>query len=242
MSEIPEWQSRTEILGGEGFIRRLASAHVLIAGLGGVGGYVAEMLVRAGVGELTIVDGDRVQPSNRNRQLIALARTEGKFKTDLFEERLLDINPVLKLHKVTTFVVDEQIDEILKTPFSFVADAIDTLSPKFNLIIKTLEKGYPLVSSMGSGGKFDPTLVKVCDISETYNCRLAQCIRKMLHRKGVRSGFRTVFSPETVNKEAVRKLEGEPFKRSVVGTVSYMPPAFGLMMSSVIIRELTGRP
>ncbi len=237
--EPGEWQDRTALLGGPEFMEKLASAHVLIAGLGGVGGYVAETLCRAGVGELTIVDNDTVHSTNRNRQLIALSSTEGQYKTDLFRTRLLDINPDLKLHTVQEFIQEDRIDEILETVFDYVADAIDTLSPKVSLIAKTLNKSYPLISSMGSGGKFDPLQVTVSDISETHNCRLAYYIRKQLHRLGIRSGFRVVYSAETVEKSAVRTVEGEKNKRSVVGTISYMPPVFGMVMASVIIRELT---
>lgn len=241
MTEITEWQSRTALLGGTKFIQKLSEAHILVVGLGGVGGYAAEMLCRAGVGEMTIADGDRVQPSNRNRQLIALSSTEGMFKTDLFESRLMDINPGMRLHKITEFLREEQMDEVLHMPYDYVVDAIDTLSPKVFLIAKTLEKGYPLVSSMGSGGKFDPTQVRVDDISKSYNCKLAQGIRKQLHRLGIRTGFKVVFSPEIVDKSSVCLIEGEQNKRSAVGTISYMPPVFGMVMSSVVIRDLTGK-
>lgn len=239
--ENVEWQSRTELLGGREFIMKLSDAHVLIVGLGGVGGYAAEMLCRAGVGEMTIVDGDRVQPSNRNRQLIALTSTEGLHKTDLFEARLKDINPAVKIHKITEFLMDGRMEEVLQTHYDYVVDAIDTLSPKVFLIAKTLERGYPLVSSMGSGGKFDPSQVRVDDISKSYNCKLAQSIRKQLHRQGIHSGFKAVFSPEKVDKDAICLVEGEQNKRSAVGTISYMPPVFGMVISSVVIRDLTGR-
>jgi len=238
MSTIPEWQERTELAIGAEAIRKLESSHVLVAGLGGVGAYAAEMLVRAGIVGITIVDGDKVSSSNRNRQLIALKSTEGFYKTDLVEERLIDINPEVKVHKITEFLRDERMDEVLQTPFDYVADAIDTLSPKVFLIKKTYEMGYPLVSSMGSGGKFDPTAICIVDVSKSYNCKFGHAIRKQLHRLGIRKGFKVVFSPEEVDPATVKETTGEQNKRSVVGTISYMPAAFGIAMASLVIRGL----
>jgi tRNA A37 threonylcarbamoyladenosine dehydratase len=240
MTYIPEWQTRTELAIGREALERLAHSHVMVVGLGGVGAYVAEMLTRAGIGLLTLVDGDKVVHSNRNRQLIALQSTEGQYKTDLLEQRLLDINPSIQINKITGFLKEEGMDEVLQTQFSYVADAIDTLSPKVFLIKKTLERGYPLVSSMGSGGKFDPTQIKIVDVSKSYNCKFAHAVRKQLHRLGIRSGFKVVFSPEEVDPAAVIETEGEQNKRSAVGTISYMPAAFGIAMASVIIRDIAG--
>jgi tRNA A37 threonylcarbamoyladenosine dehydratase len=236
--KIPAWQERTALLLGSEALIKLASAHVLVVGLGGVGAYAAEMLCRAGVGSLTIVDGDKVQASNRNRQLIAVQSTEGMYKTDLVEARLLDINPEIQITKITEFVKDEKVDKMLETAYDYVIDAIDTLSPKVFLITKTLGKGYPLVSSMGSGGKLDPGLVEIKDISKSYNCKLAYSLRKQLHRLGIRKGFKVVFSSEQVNKSAVQLIENEQNKKSTVGTISYMPPVFGMMLASVVIREI----
>lgn len=240
MNDVPGWLSRTELLLGNEAVLKLAGMHVLIVGLGGVGAFSAEMLARAGIGELTIVDGDRVQPSNRNRQLIALESTEGRFKTDLVEERLRDINPEIIVHKITEFLRDERMDEILETNFDYVIDAIDTLSPKIFLLFKTYNKKYPLVSSMGSGGKVDPAKIEITDISASYNCRLAHAIRKQLHRLGVRKGIKVVFSPEKVHPSTVKIVEGEQNKKSNVGTISYMPAAFGIALASVVIRDLSG--
>jgi tRNA A37 threonylcarbamoyladenosine dehydratase len=237
---IPDWKVRTELLMGTDAIQKLAASHVLVVGLGGVGGYSAEMLVRAGIGEITIVDGDKINASNRNRQLIALKSNEGKYKTDLFEERLMDINPDLKLTKVTEFLKEDRMDWVLETGYDYVIDAIDTLSPKVYLICKSLKHSYPIISSMGSGGKFDPLKVEVKDISESYNCRLAFSIRKQLHKFDIRTGFKVVFSPEKVNKECVELVEGQQNKKSNVGTISYMPPVFGMVLSSVVIQDLAG--
>lgn len=236
----PEWQSRTLLLTGEEKLDKLGAAHVLIAGLGGVGAYVAEMLGRAGIGELTLVDGDRVSPSNRNRQLIALTSTEGEYKTDLMEMRLKEINPEIRINKHTVFMADEAVDGILKQKFDYVADAIDTLSPKVFFIRKVFEKGYPLVSSFGSGGKFDPMQIRVSDVSDSHTCRFGHAVRKQLHRLGIREGFKVVFSAEKVDPERIVEVEGERNKKSVVGTISYIPAAFGIAMASVIIRDIAG--
>ena len=235
---IPEWQSRTKLLLGSEALKVLRTSHVLVVGLGGVGAYAAEMLCRAGIGKLTIADGDKVQASNRNRQLIALHSTTGKDKTDLMAERLMEINPELEVIAINEFLHSENIERLLEEKFDYVIDAIDTLSPKVFLIHRTLLKGYPIVSSMGSGGKIDPLRVQVSDISESHTCKLAYNIRKQLHRLGVRNGFKVVFSPEVVSRDSVQVINGERNKRSTVGTISYMPPVFGCVMASVVIRDL----
>ena len=237
---IPEWQTRTRLLLGEDSLRKLSKAHVLVAGLGGVGAYTAELLCRAGVGRLTIADKDKIQSSNRNRQLIALKSNEGQDKVELMGARLMDINPLLGLSTVNELLKDQQIEMLLETRFDYIVDAIDTLSPKITLISKSLEKDYPIVSSMGSGGKLDPMQVKISDISESFNCRLAYNIRKHLHKMGIRNGFKVVFSTEKVSREAVEHSSDERFKRSTVGTISYMPPLFGCIMASVVIQDLIG--
>lgn len=189
---------------------------------------------------MTIADGDRVQPSNINRQLIAMESTLGKDKAELMAGRLRDINPSVELTVINEFLRDDKMDAVLETPFDYVVDAIDTLSPKVFLIYKTLGRGYPIVSSMGAGGKFDPSRVKVTDVSKSYNCRLAHSMRKQLHRLGVHTGFKVVFSPEDVKKESIKLVENEPNKKSTVGTISYMPPLFGCVIASVVIRDLVG--
>ena len=235
---IPEWQSRTELLLGKEALKILKSSHVLIVGLGGVGAYSAEMLCRAGVGKLTIADGDKVQPSNRNRQLIALHSNTGKDKTVLMAERLREINPDVDVTSINEFLHFDNLDNLLAEKFDYVVDAIDTLSPKVFLIQKTLLKGYPLVSSMGSGGKVDPLQARISDISASHTCKLAYGIRKQLHRLGIRQGFKVVFSPEVVSKDTIQLTEGERNKKSTVGTISYMPPIFGCLLASVVIRDL----
>ncbi len=237
---MENWLSRTEmILGKEGLVR-LAKAHVLVVGLGGVGAYAAEMICRAGVGNMTIIDGDKVHISNRNRQLVALSSTEGLPKADVMASRLQDINPGLKLTAVNEFIKDDRMTEILDRGFDYVVDAIDTLSPKIYLIRHSLERNYPVVSSMGSGGKFDPLKIRITDISETTDCSLARMLRKKLHKLGVVSGFTAVWSPESVDKTKITQVSGEQNKASVVGTISYMPALFGIACASVVIRNLSG--
>ncbi|MFN8240111.1 MAG: tRNA threonylcarbamoyladenosine dehydratase [Bacteroidales bacterium] len=235
-----DWLSRTELCIGRNGIEKLRGSNVLVVGLGGVGAYAAEMISRAGIGRMTIVDGDTVHPSNRNRQLPALISNEGKLKAEVMGARLRDINPDLDLTVIAEYIKDERMIEILEAGFDYVVDAIDTLSPKVFLIFHSLRLGYPVVSSMGAGGKFDPTSIRISDISETTDCTLARILRKRLHRLGIREGFRAVYSPELVDKSRIIETDGEQNKKSVVGTISYMPAAFGIACSSVVIRELAG--
>lgn len=213
-------------------------------GLGGVGAYSAEMLCRAGIGEMTIVDADAVSTTNLNRQLPALHSTIGKSKVEVMAKRLLDINPNLKLHCVELFVRDEKTAELLDSaPFDYVVDAIDTLSPKVFLIQQALQRSLRIVSAMGAGGKMDPYKVQVADISKSTHCHLAKTVRKRLYRLGVRGGFPVVYSTENVPEEAIAIDKDESInKLSTVGTISYMPAMFGCVAASVVIRELCGMP
>ncbi|MCX6302175.1 MAG: tRNA threonylcarbamoyladenosine dehydratase [Bacteroidia bacterium] len=232
------WLSRTELLLGKEKLTKLKSSNVLIVGLGGVGAFAAEMICRAGIGSMTVADGDTVHASNRNRQLLALKSTEDIAKTEIMRSRLLDINPGLNLTVINEYIRDERMIEILDAGFDYVVDAIDTLSPKVFLIYHSLKRKYPVVSSMGSGGKYDPLRIDIKDISETTDCPLARILRKRLHRLGVREGFTAVYSPEAPDKAKVIPVSGEPNKASVVGTISYMPAAFGIACASVVIRDL----
>ncbi len=233
-----DWLSRTELILGNGSLNKLKAAHVLVVGLGGVGAYAAEMICRAGVGRMTIADGDKITVSNRNRQLPALKSTEGLSKAEVMGQRLLDINPDIKLTIIREFLKDEKTVNVLDTGFDYVVDSIDTLSPKIFLIYHSLQRKFPVVSSMGAGGKFDPTRVKISDISETTDCPLARILRKRLHRLGIREGFTAVYSSEVVDKTKVIPTNGEHNKASIVGTISYMPAAFGIACASVVIRDL----
>jgi tRNA A37 threonylcarbamoyladenosine dehydratase len=236
-----EKQIRSELLMGKEAIEKLHRVHVLVVGLGGVGAYCAEQLCRAGVGEMTIVDADVVEYSNFNRQLLALENTVKCPKTEVMAERLRQINPEIKLNVIQEFVRDEGTEILLdRANYDYVIDAIDSLAPKVYLIYFALQRNFRVISAMGAGGKKDPSLVKTVDIKKTYQCRLAHALRKRLHRLGVKSGFKAVFSSEIVPENAV-ELDPNPDinKLSVVGTISYMPAIFGCFMAAEVINELT---
>ncbi len=240
LQPIPDWQERTALLLGEDKLRKLQNAHILVVGLGGVGAYAVEMLCRAGVGSLTIADGDIIESSNRNRQLPALLSTAGQFKADAIAARLLDINPDLKLTVIREFIRDEKTDALLDAAaYDCVLDAIDTLSPKVNLISKSLEHGFRVVSALGAGGRMDPSQIRTADIGKSYNCKLARALRKRLHKRGIQSGFQVVFSPEDVPEESF--VEGENDLggyRTNLGTISYIPAIFGCFCASSVIKEV----
>ena len=178
--------------------------------------------------------------TNRNRQLPAMKSTIGKAKAEIMSLRLKDINPDIQLTAIHEYLKDERMIEVLDQGFDYVVDAIDTLSPKIFLIYHSVQKKLPLVSSMGAGGKFDPTRIVTSDISETTDCTLARILRKRLHRLGIREGFTAVFSAEVIDKSKISPVEGEKNKASIVGTISYMPAAFGIACASVVIRDLAG--
>ena len=237
---MTNWLERTELLLGEEKLNILRNANVLVVGVGGVGAYAAEMIVRTGVGRMTIADADRVSNTNINRQLVALHSTIGREKCDILAERLRDINPEIQLTIVNRFIKDDETDALLDSDkFDYVVDAIDTLSPKLALIKGALEREIPLVSSMGAGAKTDPTLMEIKDIAKTHHCPLAHMLRKRLHKIGIKRGFWAVFSPEPVREGAMILCE-EQNKKSNVGTISYIPALFGIGCASVVIRDLIG--
>lgn len=234
-----EWLQRTELLIKEEGIERLQNANILIVGLGGVGSFAAEFLVRSGIGNLTIVDGDTVDITNINRQLPALNSTIGKNKTDVVAERILDINPKINLKKIDEFLEPERMEELLtQEKFDYVLDCIDSLSPKLALIITCKRKKIKLVSAMGAGGKTDPSKVMVRDISKTNNCFLAKQIRKKLKKEQIHKGFRCVFSTEIQDENSLKMTDGSNYKKSFYGTISYMPAIFGLYAAAEVIRFL----
>jgi len=238
LSETENWQSRTELLLGKEKHEMLINKHVLVAGLGGVGSAAAEMLCRAGIGEMTIVDHDTFHLSNLNRQLPATLSKIGHFKADIVAEKLLDINPLLKIHVVKLYLKDAALLEIVSHPYDYVIDAIDTFSPKTYLIIHSIKQNLNIVSSMGAGRKTDPLLVNVADIGNTHTCHLAFQLRKRLKRHGIRSGFKAVFSSEKIVPESMIFTDEEKNKKTNVGTISYMPVIFGCVAASVVIRDL----
>lgn len=233
------WTSRTRLLLGDDPVDRMQHAHVLVVGMGGVGSYAAEFIARAGVGRMTIVDGDVIEPSNRNRQLPATVETEGKYKVEVMRDRLRDINPDIRLVAVREFITPSRIDRLLAARYDFIVDAIDSLTPKIWLLAGAHTKGMRIVSAMGAGGKLDPTKIRVADISATEKCNLARYVRKRLRRKGVNDGISAVYSIEPVVEESLMFTDGLNFKKSAFGTVSYLPAAFGGACASVVIRGLS---
>jgi tRNA A37 threonylcarbamoyladenosine dehydratase len=232
------WLSRTKLLIGEEALHQLAQSHVMVVGLGGVGSYAAEFIARSGVGSMTIIDGDVVDPTNRNRQLPALATNHGVSKALIMKERLLAINPELDLQVIQEFINPEMVLQQLSHKLDYMIDAIDSITPKITFIKTAYEQGLRLVSSMGAGAKLDPTQLKVVDISKTYNCPFAQQVRKTLRKHNIRRGIKVVFSPEEPVKESLMLTDGKNYKKSAYGTISYLPAVFGAVAASVVIRDL----
>ncbi len=236
---IEDWRQRTQLLLGGEKMERLRRSHVLVVGLGGVGAYAAELICRAGVGRMTIVDADTVQPTNINRQLPALHSTLGKSKAELLEARFRDINPEIELSVLPVFLKDENIPELLDAaPYNFVVDAIDTLAPKCHLIAEALKRRMKIVSSMGAGAKSDITQVRFADIGDTYHCGLSKAVRKRLQKMGVKRKLPVVFSTEQADPKAVLLTDNEKNKKSTCGTVSYMPAVFGCYLAEYVIKRL----
>lgn len=233
------WQERTELLLGTDKMERIRNAHVLVVGLGGVGAYAAEMVCRAGVGHMTIVDADIVQPSNINRQLAALHSTMGMEKAGILQNRYKDINPELELTVLCTYLKDENIPALLDSAkFDFIIDAIDTISPKCFLIYEAMKRRIPIVSSMGAGAKSDITQVRFADLWDTYHCGLSKAVRKRLQKMGMKRKLPVVFSTEQADPKAVLLTDKERNKKSTCGTVSYMPAVFGCYLAEYVIKRL----
>ena len=236
---MDDWKQRTRLLLGEEKSERLNHAHVLVVGLGGVGAYAAEMLCRAGVGRLTLVDADTVQSTNINRQLPALHSTLGRPKVEVLAARFRDINPDVELTVLPVFLKDENIPQLLDDAhYDFVVDAIDTLAPKCHLIAEALRRHIKIVSSMGAGAKSDITQIRFADIWDTYHCGLSKAVRKRLQKMGIRHKLPVVFSTEQADPKAVLLTDDEMNKKSTCGTVSYMPAVFGCYLAEYVIRRL----
>jgi len=233
------WLNRTQLLIGDAALQKLSKAHVMVVGLGGVGAYAAEFIARSGVGKMTIVDGDVVEESNRNRQLLALQTTMGKNKALLMAERLYDINPAIELNIIQDFVHPEMVEKLLSLKPNHILDAIDSITPKITFLVQAYHQKLPLISCMGAGGKMDPLQIKIADISKTFNCPFAQEIRKQLKMKyQIKKGVHTVFSPEIPPKESLMLTNGNRYKKSSYGTISYMPAAMGGVAASEVIKDL----
>ena len=236
---MEDWKQRTRLLLGEEKMERLQQAHVLVVGLGGVGAYAAEMICRAGVGRMTIVDADTVQPTNINRQLPALHSTMGREKAEVLAARFKDINPDIQLTVLPVFLKDNNIPELLDAArYDFIVDAIDTLAPKCYLIAEALKRHIKIVSSMGAGAKSDITQIRFADIWDTYHCGLSKAVRKRLQKLGIKRKLPVVFSTEQADPKAVLLTEDEQNKKSTCGTVSYMPAVFGCYLAEYVIKRL----
>lgn len=234
-----EWQQRTELLLGNEKMQRLRNSHVLVVGVGGVGAYAAEMICRAGIGKMTIVDADTVQPSNINRQLPAVHSAIGRPKAEVLAERFKDINPELELTVLPVYLKDEAIPELLdNNKFDFIVDAIDTIAPKCYLIYNALQRNIKIVSSMGAGAKKDITQVRFADLWETYHCGLSKTVRKRLQKMGMKKKLPVVFSTEQADPNAVLLVDNEKNKKSTTGTISYMPAVFGCYLAEYVLRKL----
>lgn len=237
---IDNWLERSTLLLGNEKLEYLKSLTIAVVDLGGVGAYAAEMLARAGVGSMIILDADNINPSNKNRQLLALESTMGQSKAQLMYNRLMDINPALKIIVIKEFLTQENVDEILShRPIDYIVDAIDTLSPKIALIQFALRNSIKIVSSMGAGAKTDATKIKIKDISKSFNCPLAYMLRKRLRKVGISKGFNVVFSEELPDEDAIIAVE-EQNKKSMVGTISYLPPVFGCICAQAVLEDLLG--
>jgi len=232
------WQERAELLFKPEGLEVLKKANVLIVGLGGVGSFAAEFIVRAGVGNLTIVDGDTVDITNVNRQLPALHSTVGQPKVDIVGDRLMDINPELNLTRIQEFLSPERAFEIVTKDFDYVLDCIDSITPKLNLIVAAKKAKVKVISNMGAGGKMVAGKVVVKDISKTDVCPLAKVIRRRLRKMGVNKGVKAVFSLEKPDESSLKMTDGSNYKRSFFGTNSWMPGLFGLHSAETVIRHL----
>ncbi len=236
------WLERTELLIGEEGIESLANANVLLVGLGGVGSFAGEFLVRAGLGKITIIDGDFVDGTNINRQLQAVHSTVGQGKAQLLEKRFLDINPKIKITTIDKFLEPDDMLSLLQNEnFDYVLDCIDSFSPKLALLEMAFKNNFKVISSMGAGGKTDPTKMKIADLYDSKECRFAQKVRKQLRKRDIRRGITAVYSEEIQPKEALKLTDGTRYKKSFYGTISYMPACFGLFIASEAIRNIIGR-
>ena len=233
-----EWTQRAELLFKKEGLEKLRNSNVLIVGVGGVGSFAAEFIARAGIGKITIVDGDVVDITNINRQLPALHSTVGLNKIDVVGDRLLDINPALQLIKLNEFLSPERAFEIVTADFDYVMDCIDSVTPKLNLIIAAKRKRVKIISSMGAGGKSIAAKIKVADISNTENCFLAKAIKKRLKEVKIDKGVKVVYSSEIQDESSLKTTDGSNYKKSFYGTNSYMPALFGLHAAETVIRHL----
>lgn len=235
---MAEWTERAELLFKKEGLEKLRQSHVMVVGLGGVGSFAAEFLARAGVGKMTIVDGDVVDITNINRQLPALHSTVGQPKVTIVGDRLMDINPELELIRVQEFLSPDRAYELVTPEYDYVLDCIDSITPKLNLIISARRQKVKIISNMGAGGKYEAGKVKVTDISKTEYCPLAKTVRKRLRKEGVQKGVKVVFSTEAPDESSLKLTDGNNFKKSFFGTNSWIPAVFGLHSAETVVKHL----
>ena len=235
------WQERAGLLFKEEGLEKLKNANILVVGLGGVGSFAAEFLGRAGVGKMTLVDGDVIDVTNINRQLPALHSTIGLSKVQLMKDRLLDINPEIQLTLIQEFLSPERAYELVTPDYDYVLDCIDSVTPKLNLLIASKRKKVKVISNMGAGGKYDASKVKVRDISSTAYCPLAKNMRKRLKKEGISKGIKAVFSTEMPDETSLKTTDGKNYKKSFYGTNSWMPCLFGLYAAETVVKYLLKR-
>lgn len=240
---MANWLERSALLIGEQKIEKLKNAHVLIVGLGGIGSFAGEFIARAGVGKMTIIDGDKFDPTNKNRQLTALDSTIGRNKAVVLGERIKEINPEIDLTIIEEFVVPERVWTLLEeTKPDYVMDCIDSVSPKLEWIVACLRLKIKIISHLGAGGKMDPSKVQVSKLNNTHNCKLASHLKKRLKKRNVEfKKVKAVFSSELQQKHSLKMTDGTNFKRSFYGTISYMPALFGLMGAAEVIQYFTDK-
>ena len=226
--------SRTEALIGKEGLEKLKNARVAVFGIGGVGGYVVEALARSGVGELTLVDSDRVSESNINRQIIALHSTVGEYKTEVMAKRIKDINPNIRVVVKNVFYLPETAEEFDFSCYDYVVDAVDTVTAKLSIIERAKEANIPVISSMGTGNKLDASAFKVADIYKTNVCPLAKVMRRELKKRGV-DKLKVVYSEEEAKSKGI---EGEKNGKPAPASISFVPPVAGLILAGELIKDL----
>lgn len=232
--------SRTRLLLGEAAMERLAAARVAVFGIGGVGGHAAEALARSGIGEIDLIDSDTVSESNLNRQLIATHSTVGRYKVDVMEERIRDINPQAVVHKYRCFFLPESAEQFPFAEYDYVVDAVDTVTAKIELVMKAQAAGVPIISSMGAGNKLDASAFRVADIYQTSVCPLAKVMRRELKKRGVRQ-LKVVYSQEPPLTPGYSDEEPPAGRRAVPGSIAFVPSVAGLIIAGEVVRDLAGR-
>lgn len=229
--------ARTELLLGRDAMNQLKKASVIVFGIGGVGGYVVEALTRSGIGTLALVDNDKVNLTNLNRQIIATKDTLGKYKVDVMKERILSINPEAKVQTYPYFYLPENASEFDLSQYSYVVDAIDTITAKIELVLRAQQAGTPIISSMGTGNKLDPTRLEISDIYKTSVCPLAKVMRRELRKRGV-SELKVLYSREEPIKPRGVVEEESGMRRAIPGSTAFVPSAAGLIIAAEIVKDI----